>query len=98
MSKRDTGNPCTKVCRFDSTDACVACFRTRAEAKQWKHLPDEAKAAINERIRLRGGTVSKGDVKRRRKLDKKIRKLEAELDALRAERAALFPATLFAAD
>lgn len=88
MSKADTRNPCTKVCRFDAVGECIGCFRTKAEVKGWKRLSDEAKAAINERIRARGGAIGKGGLKRRRKLDKKIRKLEAKLDALRAKRAA----------
>ena len=88
MGKGETKNPCTKVCRFDAAGECLGCFRTKAEVKRWKHLPDEAKAAINQRIQVRGGTVTKGVAKRRKKLDKKIRKLEAKLDALRAERAA----------
>ena len=98
MGTHDTRNPCTKVCRYDAADRCIGCFRTRAEVKQWKHLPDEAKAAINTRIAAcggavskaaRGGTVSKKDGKRARKLDKKIRKLEAKLATLRARRAEL---------
>lgn len=88
MGKAETRNPCTKVCRFDGGE-CVGCFRTKAEVKGWKRLSDEEKAAINERIRARGGAVGKGGLKRRKKLDKKIRKLEAKLDALRAKREAI---------
>ncbi len=88
MGKAETQNPCTKVCRFDAGE-CVGCFRTKAEVKGWKRLSDEEKAAINERIRMRGGAVGKGGLKRRKKLDKKIRKLEAKLDALRAKREAI---------
>ncbi|KAA0680008.1 DUF1289 domain-containing protein [Roseomonas genomospecies 6] len=89
MDAMDTRNPCTKLCRYDAADRCLGCFRTRAEVKHWKRLPDETKAAINARIAARGGTVSKKDGKRAKKLDKKIRKLEAKLAALRARRSDL---------
>jgi Predicted Fe-S protein len=94
MDTLDTRNPCIKVCRFDAAGQCIACLRTRAEAKQWKRLPDATKAAINERLRAQGGVVKlktgkKKAAKRLKKLDRKIRKLEAKLDALRAERSGL---------
>ncbi|ALG72910.1 hypothetical protein AL072_18295 [Azospirillum thiophilum] len=56
--------------------------------KGWKRLPDEAKAAINGRIRAER-IAAKPPRKRLRKLGKKIRKLETKLEALRAEREAL---------
>lgn len=97
MSKPDTRNPCIKVCRFDSAGLCLGCLRTRGEVKRWKNLPDETKAAINQRLRALGGGASvvrgKKAAKRLRKLDRKISKLEAKLGALRAERAGLAPPT-----
>ncbi|CAO3380816.1 DUF1289 domain-containing protein [Azospirillum argentinense] len=98
MSTHDTRNPCTKLCRFDAADRCMGCFRTRAEVKHWKRLPDATKTAINARIVARGGTVSKKDGKRAKKLDKKIRKLEAKLATLRARRSDLEGAALKAAE
>ncbi|MBK3774114.1 DUF1289 domain-containing protein [Azospirillum sp. YIM DDC1] len=86
MSTHDTRNPCTKLCRYDAADRCMGCFRTRAEVKHWKRLPDETKAAINARIAARGGTISKKDGRRAKKLDRKIRKIEAKLATLRARR------------
>lgn len=83
----DTRNPCIGLCRFDRNGACLGCLRTKAEVKGWKGLPDEAKAAINRRVRAEPVAVTPR--KRLRKLDKKIRKLETRLDALRAEREAL---------
>ncbi|MDQ2101114.1 DUF1289 domain-containing protein [Azospirillum isscasi] len=98
MGTHDTRNPCTKLCRYDAADRCIGCFRTRAEVKHWKRLPDETKAAINARIAAGGGTVSRKDGKRARKLDKKIRKLEAKLATLRLRRAELEGPGLKAAD
>ncbi|WP_342669606.1 DUF1289 domain-containing protein [Azospirillum thiophilum] len=87
-SSKDTGNPCIGSCRFDTNGACRGCRRTKAEVKGWKRLPDEAKAAINGRIRAER-IAAKPPRKRLRKLGKKIRKLETKLEALRAEREAL---------
>ncbi|MBP2291271.1 DUF1289 domain-containing protein [Azospirillum rugosum] len=95
MSTPDTRNPCIKVCRFDSAGTCLGCLRTRSEVKHWKRFSDEAKAAINGRLRALGvddpRAGRKKTAKRLKKLDKKIRKLEAKLGALRAERADLAP-------
>lgn len=88
MSTKDTKNPCVGICRFDRDGACLGCHCTKAEVKGWKRLSDAAKAAINQRVRAQGGAVKAG-TKRRRKLDRKIEKLEARLGALRAEREAL---------
>ncbi|MBP2300799.1 DUF1289 domain-containing protein [Azospirillum picis] len=93
MGDNDTSNPCTGLCRFDAAGTCRGCLRSKAEAKGWKRLPDSEKAAINRRIRDRvaatappGTGAGKTAAKRLRKLDKKIRKLEARLAALRRER------------
>lgn len=89
MSKRDVKAPCVKVCKFDPAGVCRGCFRTRAEIRAWKRLADDEKAAINRRVRPLIAAARTGEAKRRRKLDKKIRKLETRLAALRAERDAL---------
>ncbi|SMH33140.1 DUF1289 domain-containing protein [Azospirillum agricola] len=97
MSSKDTRNPCTGLCRFDAEGACRGCRRTKAEVKGWKRLSDPDKTAINRRIRAQTAAKgpdakerdAKGRDKRLRKLDRKIGKLAARLDALRAERAAL---------
>ncbi|AWK85811.1 DUF1289 domain-containing protein [Azospirillum thermophilum] len=87
----DTRNPCIKLCRFDAAGTCLGCRRTRAEVKGWKRLPEDVRAAINDRIRTAGVTgppqrKRKDEAKRLRKLARKIAKLEAKLTALRAER------------
>ncbi|WP_042695017.1 DUF1289 domain-containing protein [Azospirillum sp. B506] len=86
---RDTGNPCIGLCRFGGNGACLGCHRTKAEVKGWKRLSDSAKAAINARLRQgidAAPTEGKSPLKRLRKLDRKIGKLEAKLESLRAER------------
>ncbi len=95
MSTPDTRNPCIKVCRFDSAGTCLGCLRTRSEVKHWKRLSDDTKAAIVGRLRALGlddrRAGRKKTAKRLKTLDRKIRKLEAKLGALRAERADLAP-------
>ncbi|HYG88654.1 MAG TPA: DUF1289 domain-containing protein [Azospirillum sp.] len=93
MGKSSIGNPCTKVCTFDTAGVCRGCFRTRAEARGWKRLSDAEKEAVNRRVRpliaASDKSGGKGGAKRLRKLDKKIRKLEKKLEAFRAERRAI---------
>lgn len=90
--RADTRNPCDGTCRFDPAGECRGCHRTKPEVKGWKRLSDAAKAAINQRLRARHAppkSSAKPGAKRLRKLDRKIGKLEARLDALRAERESL---------
>lgn len=82
-------DPCVKICKFDSAGLCRGCFRTRAEVRGWKRLSDADRRAILARVRPLMDAAGKGGGKRRRKLDKKIAKLEKKLEALRAERGAL---------
>ncbi|WP_207477073.1 DUF1289 domain-containing protein [Arenibaculum pallidiluteum] len=82
----DTSSPCVKRCGFEG-GLCRGCLRTRAEVKGWKQLPDERKAEINARVRTEIAAVA--GVREMRKLDKRIRKLEAKLEALRDKRAAI---------
>jgi len=90
MPDRSIKDPCVKVCKFDAAGLCRGCFRTRAEVRGWKRLPDDDRRAILARVRpLMDAAAGKGGGKRRRKLDKKIAKLEKKLEALRAERGAL---------
>ncbi|MBN3785399.1 DUF1289 domain-containing protein [Burkholderia sp. Ac-20353] len=46
-------SPCVEVCSFDGkTGYCVACFRTRDEARAWKKMTDHRRHQIvNERAR-----------------------------------------------
>lgn len=93
MDKRTTGNPCIKVCKFDSAGVCRGCLRTTDETRSWKRLSDAEKDAVNRRVRPLIAAAGKGNPKRLRKLDKKIAKLEEKLAALRAERLAVAGAT-----
>lgn len=88
MSERATKNPCIKVCKFDADGVCRGCFRTTEEARSWKRLSDDEKAAVNRRVLPRIAACGKGGGKRLRKLDRKIAKLEKRLLDLRAKRLA----------
>ncbi|WP_342702903.1 DUF1289 domain-containing protein [Burkholderia arboris] len=46
-------SPCTEVCSFDGrTGYCVACLRTRDEARAWKKMTDHRRHQIvNDRAR-----------------------------------------------
>lgn len=89
MNKHETSNPCVGICRFDADGACRGCRRTRTEVKTWKSLDDAQKAAVNRRVRPLMAAVTKADKRRRKrkKLDGKIRKLEARLAELHRKRA-----------
>ncbi|MFN8721317.1 MAG: DUF1289 domain-containing protein [Rhodospirillales bacterium] len=40
-------SPCIDVCRFDGrTGWCVACLRTREEARGWKRMTDHRRHAV----------------------------------------------------
>ncbi|HYC03039.1 MAG TPA: DUF1289 domain-containing protein [Azospirillaceae bacterium] len=82
------GNPCIGVCRFDAAGACKGCFRTKAETRRWRRMDAEERAAINRRVRplmAFVATVKGPSPKRARKLAKRIARLEAKLERLRAE-------------
>ncbi|HSK39757.1 MAG TPA: DUF1289 domain-containing protein [Arenibaculum sp.] len=89
MDRHDTSNPCIGICRFDADGACRGCLRTRTEVKAWKSLDDTRKAAVNHRVRPLIAAVTEAGKRRRkrRKLDRKIRKLEARLAELHRKRA-----------
>ncbi|MBY4871315.1 MULTISPECIES: DUF1289 domain-containing protein [Burkholderia] len=46
-------SPCAEVCTFDArTGYCVACLRTRDEARTWKKMTDHRRHQIlNDRAR-----------------------------------------------
>ncbi|MCA3862501.1 MAG: DUF1289 domain-containing protein [Burkholderia sp.] len=46
-------SPCVEVCAFDGrTGYCVACLRTRDEARGWKKMTDHRRQQIvNDRTR-----------------------------------------------
>ncbi|PRE70914.1 DUF1289 domain-containing protein [Burkholderia multivorans] len=47
------GSPCVDVCTFDGrTGYCIACLRTRDEAREWKKMTDHRRHRIvNDRAR-----------------------------------------------
>ncbi|MFT3998033.1 MAG: DUF1289 domain-containing protein [Asticcacaulis sp.] len=40
-------SPCVDICKFEkATGLCIACFRTKAEDKQWKTLSEKKQRKI----------------------------------------------------
>ena len=47
-----TKSPCNRNCKIEyPSKICIGCKRTIDEICSWSHLSDEAKIAINERVK-----------------------------------------------
>ena len=85
---KDHADPCIKVCRFDAAGVCLGCHRTKGEVRGWKRLDKAQRAEINRRVRPLMALPPALPPKHRRKLEKKVARLEGKLAALRARLAA----------
>jgi len=46
-------SPCVNVCKLDSKNVCVGCFRTREEIAQWMQMTEAEKASVILELALR---------------------------------------------
>lgn len=43
-------NPCTRDCKYDDRNVCIACLRNKKEIFEWGDYTDEQKIEILKRI------------------------------------------------
>ncbi|WP_072781919.1 DUF1289 domain-containing protein [Duganella sacchari] len=55
-------SPCIELCKFDGkTGACIGCWRTREECRQWKKMTDHRRHQIlGERTRRQAKVLGSG--------------------------------------
>lgn len=54
----DVESPCVSLCKLNSEDTCVGCFRTTAEITAWRSLNNDQKREVIALARARAAQDS----------------------------------------